>query len=267
MGRIIVASPAASQRRDLRAALEREGHSVTEACGSAHAIEEIGNEHCDVVILDSAAGTGDVYAACREVRAQTDAGIIVLVRDGMDQVRIDVLNAGADDYLPERFVIAELLARVRAVMRRLRGSYPADLQVRLGDRAINLRSHKIQGPGDRVSHLTPKEHLVLEHLLSRVNHPVTNRELAHAVWSRGDSGDFEYVRIVISDLRRKLEPNPGCPQYLVTQRGVGYRFMVPASAPADSRGKSDSRARVPSAGTAAGRDLARSSFAADSQIP
>jgi len=260
MGRILVASPAASQRRDLRAALEREGHSVTEAFSSAQAIEEIRIEHSDVVILDSDAGTGDVYAACRAIRSQTDAGIIVLIRDGMEQVRIDVLNAGADDYLPERFVFAELLARVRAVMRRLRGINPADEQVRLEDRAINLRSHKIRGPGDRVSHLTPKERLVLEHLLSRVNHPVTNRELAQAVWSRTDSGDFEYVRIVISDLRRKLEPNPGRPQYLVTQRSVGYRFMLPAAAPAGPRDRSDTRATVPSADTAAGRDSVRSSF-------
>jgi two-component system KDP operon response regulator KdpE len=266
MGRIIVASPTASQRRDLRVALERDSHEVIEACTTACVIDEIRNERSDVLILDSDAVEGDVYPLCRAVRSQSDAGIIVLIRDGMEHVRIDALNAGADDYLPQRFVTAELLARVRAVMRRLRGNSPADEHVRLPDRAINLQSHKIHGPGDKVSHLTPKECLVLEHLISRMNHPVTNRELALTLWSRADGGDFEYVRTVISDLRRKIEPNPTRPQYLVTQRSVGYRFTLPASAPAARQCRTDSRAMAQSEGALVAPDSVRSSYATDSRI-
>ena len=227
MASILVAGVNASNRRDFRAGLEREGHLVVELTHPGGAPAALRQTPCDLLILDLAADASDVYSLCRTIRSGSDAGIIVMIRNGSEHARVDALNAGADDYLEEPFVPAELLARVRAVVRRLRAAKPAGDLVMLHDRAINLHSHKVEGPGDRVSHLTPKERLVLEHLIARANQPVSNLELSQAVWQRGGSGDFEYVRIVISDLRRKIEPTPGRPQYLVTQRAVGYTFTLP----------------------------------------
>jgi two-component system KDP operon response regulator KdpE len=227
MAKILIAGTNASNRRDFRASLEREGHCVLEAAHPDSAAEALRQNPCNLLVLDLAANASDVYSLCRAIRSHSEVGIIVLIRNGVEHARVDALNAGADDYLVEPFVLAELLARVRAVMRRLCAAKPAGEQVVLDDRAINLSSHKVEGPGDRISHLTPKERLVLEHLIARANQPVSNLELSQAVWQRGGSGDFEYVRIVISDLRRKIEPNPARPQYLVTQRAVGYTFTLP----------------------------------------
>lgn len=228
MGRILVAAESEQQRRDLRIALECEGHAVTEAAAANDVVEQTRSAYHDVLILDSEIREADPYAVCRAIRSTSEIGIILLIRDASEQCRIDALNAGADDYMPVRFVLAELLARVRAIMRRVRHSVEQAGQIALQDRAIDLRSHKVQGPGDQVTHLTPKEFLVLKYLIARADKPVNHRELAQTVWHRDGSGDLEYVRIVISQLRRKLEPDFNSPQYILTERSVGYRFTMAA---------------------------------------
>jgi two-component system KDP operon response regulator KdpE len=100
--------------------------------------------------------------------------------------------------------------------------------VRLQDRAIDFQSHQIKGPDGRVAHLTPKECLVLQHLVTNANQALTPRRLAQTVWQRDGSGQIEYVRIVVKQLRRKLEPDPDNPRYILTQRSVGYQFQMPA---------------------------------------
>src|ERR1700689_1460273 len=171
-GRVLVASSGVETRTQLRAALEFEGHLVAEGETAAQAIEETSSGLHDVLLLDSVLDGVGPYELCRAIRPKSDLGIILLSRDHSGQGRIDALNAGADDYVPDRFVFAELLARVRAILRRV--TLPAGSRPRivLEDRAIDFQSHQIQGPDGRVAHLTPKECQVLRHLVSHANQPL-----------------------------------------------------------------------------------------------
>jgi two-component system, OmpR family, KDP operon response regulator KdpE len=230
-GRILVASPDAEKRGELRTALEFEGHEVSEA----ETAEEIVQAACgglhDAVLLESWIDGIGPSELCRAIRRKSDLGIIVLNRDDTGQARIDALNAGADDYVPAPFVLAELLARVRAILRRVTRSSEDGRRIVLQDRAIDLRSHKIKGPGGRVVHLTPKEFLVLQYLVAHAGKPLTHQSLAQSVWQRDAGGGVEYLRIVIKQLRRKLEPDPVNPRYIRTERSVGYRFHMPPAGP------------------------------------
>jgi two-component system KDP operon response regulator KdpE len=208
--------------------MESEGHHVGEASDADGALEEAISGCWDLLILDSGADDGGGFALCRRIRRISCVGILVLFRNGNAQSRIDALNAGADDYLSEGYLPAELQARVRAILRRIENSDPIQRRVVLKDRAIDLDSHKVNGPGNRSTHLTPKEYLVLKYLMTRPDRPVNHRELAQTVWQRDGSGDLEYVRIVIGQLRRKIEPDCSAPQYILTERSVGYRFAAPA---------------------------------------
>lgn len=226
-GRIIVANSNAHERRELRRALEAEGYQVSEAETAAEAVRKTWSDEHLALILDSQLDGTEPHELCRSARLKSNLGIIVVAGDDTTQGRIDALNAGADDYLPSPFAIRELLARVRAVLRRVSRSDDGAHQIMLHDRAIDLKSYEVRGPGRQVSHLTPKEFLVLQCLLTRVNKAFTHQYLAQSVWQRDGQGGLEYVRIVIRQLRQKLEPDPGNPRYILTERSVGYRFQMP----------------------------------------
>ena len=224
-GRIVVAGSGVRERRELRAALELEGHLVAEAETADRTIEETHSGRHHALILNSGLNRIEAHELCRNVRRKSDLGIIVLAgNDDNQQSRIDALNAGADDYLPSPFVLRELLARVRAVLRRVTQFSDEEGQVILHDRAIDLKSYKIRGPGNCVSHLTPKEFLVLRCLVTQPNKTFTHRSLAQIVWQRDGGGEVEYLRMVVRQLRRKLEAEPDNPRYILTERSIGYRF-------------------------------------------
>jgi two-component system, OmpR family, KDP operon response regulator KdpE len=227
--RMIVAGNSPQERKELRSALEFEGHQVVEAETADQTVQEACSGRRHVLILDSEFEGIEPYELCRTIRLKSDLGIIVLAADDTKQRRIDALNAGADDYLPSPFVLQELLARVRAVLRRVTRSDDGGHQIFLQDRAINLKSYEIRGPGNRVSHLTPKEFLVLKCLVAHADKAFTHQNLAQTVWQRDGGGEVEYVRVVIRQLRRKLEPDPDNPRYILTERSVGYRFHMPQS--------------------------------------
>ena len=227
-GRVLVASSGVEMRAELRTALELEGHLVAEVETAAQAIKETSSGLHDVLILDATLDRQSPYELCRVIRPKSDLGIILLSRDDSGQGRIDALNAGADDYVPNQFVVAELLARVRAILRRVTGSPGNPRLIVLEDRAIDFQSHEIKGPDGRVAHLTPKECMVLQRLVTQANKPLTPQSLAQTVWQRDGSGQIEYVRVVVKQLRRKLEPDPENPRYILTERSVGYHFQMPA---------------------------------------
>jgi len=222
-----VANSGAQERKELRFALEFEGHQVAEAQTADHALREAWSALYHVLILSSGFEGIEPHELCRTIRRKSDLGIIVLAGDDRKQGRIDALNAGADDYLSSPFVLQELLARVRAVLRRVTRSDDQRSQLILQDRAIDFQSHKIRGPGRRVSHLTPKEFLVLQCLVAHANKAFTHQSLSQTVWQRDGAGEIEYMRVVIRQLRRKLEPDPDNPRYILTERSVGYRFHMP----------------------------------------
>jgi len=228
-GRIIVASGVAEQRKELRAALEFERHQVVEAETAGQTVDRVCSEPYDALLLGSGIGGSGPCDLCRTIRPKSDVGVIVLADQDTRQSKIDVLNAGADDFVPIPFVLPELLARLRAIVRRVTQSHEGR-QIVLQDRAIDLRSHKVKGPSGRVVHLTPKEFSVLQHLVAHAEKPLTHQSLAQSVWQRDAGSEIEYLRIVIKQLRRKLEPDPGNPRYIHTERSVGYRFHMPAPA-------------------------------------
>jgi two-component system KDP operon response regulator KdpE len=218
-------------------ALEFEGHQVAEAETADQTLREACSGSHQVLILSSGFEETDRSELCRAVRRNSDLGIIVVPGDDSRQARIDALNAGADDFISSPFVLQELLARVRTVLRRVTRSRSDERrnQVILQDRAIDFQSRKIKGPGSCVSRLTPKEFLVLQCLVSYPNKAFTNQYLAQTFWGRDGRGDVEYVRVVIRQLRRKLEPDPDNPRYIVTERSIGYRFlMAPPAADSDA---------------------------------
>jgi two-component system KDP operon response regulator KdpE len=230
-GIVLVAGSHSQKRLEVRTTLETEGYDVAETSAPDQTMREACSGEYDLLILDSAiAGIGP-YELCRGIRSRSDLGIIVLRRDEHQLAGSDVLNAGADDFIPSTFVAGELLARVRAILRRVPRPAAAEQLVSLPDRTIDLKSRKVTGPHGRVNHLTPKEFLVLKYLLAHADQPRTHQNLAQAVWQRNAEGDVEYVRAVIGQLRRKLEPDPEHPRYILTERAFGYRLRPPQSGP------------------------------------
>jgi two-component system KDP operon response regulator KdpE len=223
VGHILVAGGDQDQRVQLRMELGFEGHHVTEAAGVEQTLQRACSGLHDVLIVDA---TLDGITLCRTIRPNSDLGIIVLAGEDTRQGRIDALNSGADDFIPAPFIMAELMARVRAILRRVTKSGESR-QIVLEDREVDLKSHEVKGPGSRVSHLTPKEFLVLQYLIAHANQPRTPQTLAQSLWQRDGQGEVEYVRIIIRQLRRKLEATPDNPQYILTERSVGYRFQMP----------------------------------------
>lgn len=227
-GRILVASNGEQARKELRAALELEGHEVVEAETAEQTIKRSMQGRLDAVILDAALDQAEPYGVCRAVRRSSEVGIILICSDDSGQSRIDALNSGADDLLPGGFVWAELLARVRALVRRVRIMANNGEQIVLPDRAIDFRSHEITGPGGRIARLTPKECLLLRHLVTHADRPLAPQTLARSLWQRDGQGRVEFVRNVVQQLRGKLEPDPSNPRYILTHRSLGYQFQMPA---------------------------------------
>jgi two-component system KDP operon response regulator KdpE len=225
--RILVASSSAERRGELRAAFEFEGYDVAEVSTSAQAVQKACAEYYDVLVMDSAVDRIGAHGLCQKIRPQSKLGIIVW-GGNLGSAAIDSLNAGADDYIRVPFVMAEMLARVRAILRRVR-RFDDHRPIVLQDREVNLKSYEIKGPGSQVARLTPKEFLVLQHLIAHANEPRTTQALAQTIWQRDGKGELEYVRIVIRQLRRKLEPDPRKPRYIVTERLEGYRFTMPSA--------------------------------------
>jgi two-component system KDP operon response regulator KdpE len=227
MNRILIASSSADRRRELRAALELEGHHTTEAATAAQTVHKACAEPYDVLVMESIVEGISAHGLCRAIRSQSKLGIIVWGGE-VGTTAIDALNAGADDFIPSPFVLAEFLARVRAIARRVARPETKNQHIVLQDRAIDLRSHRIRGPGDREIRLTPKEFQVLRHLVSNANQLLTHQNLSQSVWQRDAVGEVEYMRIVIKQLRRKIEPDPDNPRYILTERSAGYRFELPS---------------------------------------
>ena len=224
--RIIVAGSSNPRLTQLRTMLEADGHHVFATGNPAQIIQETTGGLHDVLILDASVEGVCEYDLCRTIRPRSDLGIILLIRDNDGQAKIEALEAGADDYLPAPFAPAEFLARVRALLRRVTHTGTRKPKLVLSDRLVDLQSHQVIGPSGRIAHLTPKEFNVLHYLMAHANKPVSHQMLSNAVWQRDGCGDFEYLRVVIGQLRRKLEANPENPRHIVTDRASGYRFQT-----------------------------------------
>ena len=225
---ILVVDDEPQIRRVLRSTLSTNGYVIMEAKTGEEALEWMRNERKerpDLVLLDvNMPGMGGIEA-CREIRRASDAPIIMLTVRNAERDKVAALDAGADDYVVKPFGIEELLARIRAALRRysvgdaLPPFVSKDLSIDFEARQVKVR--------DRDVHLTPKEYDVLKHLVANQGKPLTHRRLLQAVWGPDYGEETESLRVVINQLRKKLEVDAAHPKYIVTEPWVGYRFQPP----------------------------------------
>jgi two-component system KDP operon response regulator KdpE len=221
--RILVVDDEPQIRRVMRTTLSSHGFVVNDARSGEEAIEKLRQERYDLVLLDmNMPGMGGMDA-CRAIREQWDVGIVVLTVRNSERDKIDALDAGADDYVTKPFSMPELLARIRATLRRL----PLSAEVSVaGDLTLNAATRRVI-VRDQEVRLTPKEFDLLHYLFSHPNVPIPHGALLQAVWGPDYGGEVEYLRVFINQLRKKIEENPSKPTYLVTEPWIGYRFQVP----------------------------------------
>ncbi|HJV28820.1 MAG TPA: response regulator [Aromatoleum sp.] len=215
-------------RRFVCQTLERADYRVTEACTMQAAQDEAGARPPDLVVLDLGLPDGNGVDFVRVMRDWSRMPILILSARSAEADKIDALDAGADDYLTKPFSVGELLARVRALLRRADpDSSPGTPLVRFGDVEVDLVRRSVQRAGEPV-HLTAIEYRLLVVLIANAGKVLTHRHLLREVWGAGYAESTHYLRIYISHLRQKLEADPTQPAHLRTEIGVGYRFDTQA---------------------------------------
>jgi two-component system KDP operon response regulator KdpE len=226
--KILVVDDEPQIRRTLRVTLVSQGYAVADARSGEEALELLRQEKPDLVLLDlNMPGMGG-QEACQAIREQSDVAIIVLTVRDAEKDKVQALDAGADYYVTKPFRTPELLARIRAALRRLPVSPDSTTQL------IELEELTIDFAGRRVvanraeARLTPKEFDLLRYLTSNANQAIPHRKLLQAVWGPDYGDEVEYLRVFINHLRKKIEKNPAKPKHLLTEPWVGYRFVMPS---------------------------------------
>ena len=214
-------------RRFVRGALEGEGWVVHEAQTLKRGLIEAGTRKPDLLVVDLGLPDGDGVDLIRDVRGWSSVPVIVLSARADEDDKIEALDAGADDYLTKPFGVGELLARVRANLRRPRGGEAADESstFRFGDVEVDRLARIVRRAGVDV-HLTPIEYRLLTVLVANAGRVLTHRQLLRDVWGPGHTEQSHYLRIYMGHLRGKLEADPAQPKHLLTETAVGYRLVV-----------------------------------------
>ena len=224
--RVLVVEDEADIRRFVRVALESERHDVTEAATLQRALIEAGTRRPDLVVLDLGLPDGDGVDFIREFRSWSSSPVLVLSARAGESEKIRALDAGADDYLVKPFGSGELLARTRAHLRRRQQHVGADETVLVfGDITLDRARRRVSRSGE-VLHLTPIEYRLLLLLTARPDRVLTQRHLLQELWGPQHADDAHYLRVHVSNLRKKIEADPSRPRWLVTETGVGYRFST-----------------------------------------
>jgi two-component system KDP operon response regulator KdpE len=227
-GKVLIVDDESSIRRALRSTLHGMKFEVDEASTGESALGLVRENQYDVVLMDiNMPGIGGMKA-CREIRRSSPRlGILMLtVRDSEDD-KVEALDAGADDYITKPFNIRELVARVRAAVRRARTPrVDTNSLIQVGSITLDPDRRLLRKAGALV-HLTPTEFDVLHHLMAHAGLPITHARLLQAVWGPEYGGELEYLRTFVRQLRKKIEDDPANPKYLLTDSHVGYRFAEP----------------------------------------
>jgi len=222
--RILVVDDELAIRRFLRVSLAGHGYRVFEAAKAQEGLEAIVGVHPDLVILDLSLPDIDGIEVTRQVREWSKVPIVVLSVRGQDDDKIAALDAGADDYLTKPFSTGELLARIRVALRH--AARPDDDPIiTTGELVVDVAHRTVTLAGREVS-LTPIEYSLLKTLALHAGKVLIHRQLMHEVWGPGYDPDTNLLRVNISKLRHKIEPDPARPQYIMTEPGVGYRLRV-----------------------------------------
>lgn len=224
MNRVLIVDDEPQIRRVMRTALTANGYEPYEARTGEEALEVL-REFCpDVILLDlNMPGIGGIDT-CRKIRSSSDSAVIVLsVRDS-EHDKVQALDAGADDYMIKPFSVNELMARIRANLRRVPNSGEEPIQAGQ-DLTIDPVKRQVVAQGKSVR-LTPKEFDLLLYLVTNPNKPIAHRKLLQTIWGPEYGDEVEYLRVFVSQLRKKIEQDPAHPSYIVTEPWVGYRFVI-----------------------------------------
>ena len=222
--RVLVVEDEPQMLRSLRLILTGHDYDVAAAATGEAALEELARRLPDVILLDLMLPDLDGLEVCRRVRERAAVPIIVLSARGEESTKVQALDVGADDYLTKPFGAQELLARLRVALRHAAGARGAAvieagaLRVDLGRRAVSLAGREVA--------LTPKEYDVLKYLMTNAGRVLTHTLILRAVWGGEYAAETQYLRNIVLSLRRKLEPDPARPLYILTEPGVGYRFQA-----------------------------------------
>lgn len=209
-------------RRVMRTTLASEGYTVVEAKNGEEALETLRRAHPGLILLDVNLPGISGLDACREIRQTSDVPVIMLTVRNTERDKVSALDAGADDYVVKPFGAPELLARIRAALRRSAAAEMTppfvsdDLEIDFAKRAVKVRGNAVR--------LTPKEFELLRHLVANQGKALGHRRLLQAVWGPDYGEETEYLRVFINQLRKKIEPDPRHPKYIHTEPWIGYRF-------------------------------------------
>jgi two-component system KDP operon response regulator KdpE len=212
-------------RRFLRATLTAEGYQYHEAVTADEGIAQANARCPDLILLDLGLPDRDGLEVIRRVRQSSQTPIVVLSARGQENDKIAALDLGADDYVAKPFGVGELLARIRATLRRSAAVTPAGSVLRFGRVEIDLDKRSVKVGGEEV-HLTPNEYKLLHVLIRYPGKVLTQRQLLNEVWGPNHLDQAQYLRVYIAQLRRKLEADPARPHHLQTEPGVGYRLVI-----------------------------------------
>jgi two-component system KDP operon response regulator KdpE len=221
--RVLVVDDEPQITRVLKTVLTSQGYQVRTAAEGESALSSLGEWHPELVITDLYMPRMDGVELCRRIRAVSAVPIIVLSVKGEERTKVEALDSGADDYVTKPFGTDELLARVRAALRRGAGQSEEATSLDVGDFRIDLDGRRVHIRGNEVR-LTPKEFDLFVYLARHPNRVLTHRTLLEAVWGEASQEQPEYLRVFMGQLRKKLEADPSNPRYLVTEPWVGYRF-------------------------------------------
>ncbi|HTZ33843.1 MAG TPA: response regulator transcription factor [Methylomirabilota bacterium] len=233
---ILVVDDEPQIRRVLRSTLSFRGYTISEAASGEEALELVPKLKPDLILLDVNLPGISGVDTCREIRRSSDAPIIMLTVRNAERDKVVALDAGADDYVTKPFGIEELLARIRASLRR-HPSVEALPPFVSKDLTVDFEERRVTANGEQV-HLAPKEFEVLRHLIANQGKPVSHRRLLQFVWGPEYGEETENLRVVINQLRKKIEKDSAHPKYVLTEPWVGYRFQPPKSPVAKPSAKS-----------------------------
>lgn len=224
--RILIVDDEPQITRVLRRSLTTHGYEVRVASDGLAALQTFGDWPPDLVVTDLSMPNTDGLQLCRNLRAISQLPIIVLSVRGEERTKVQALDAGADDYVTKPFGMDELLARIRSALRRAQAAKPDEAVspvLDVGDFRLDLENRSVAVKGVEV-HLTPKEYDLMVYLVSHPGKVLTHRTLLAAIWGGESVEQTEYLRVFVGQLRKKIEPQPATPRYILTEPWIGYRF-------------------------------------------
>jgi two-component system KDP operon response regulator KdpE len=233
-GRILVVDDDPQIRRVMKVTLTGQGYEVVDARSGEEALEKLDVERFDLVLLDMGMPGMGGLETCRAIRQRSEIAIIMLTVRDAESDKVEALDAGADDYVMKPYTPRELLARIRAGLRRTPWTHGPVGRLTLGPVEVDFDTRHVTARGRSVR-LTPKEFELLRYLVAHANKVLSHRELLQAVWGADFGDDVDHLRVVVTQLRKKIEATPSRPTYLVTEPWVGYRLHLPPDVRTTSR--------------------------------